>query len=213
MSIELLCRKLGMTQIFLESGECVPVTVLEATPNIVVDKRSAERDHYDALQLGTGERKESRFGKAELGHFKSKDVTPQRVIRESRVTAEEAAEYEIGQEITCAYFEEGQKVDVIGISKGRGYAGVVKRHGMKIKKRTHGTHEAFRHGGSIGAGATPGHVIKGMKMPGQMGNARVTTKNLRIAKIDAEKNLIFVRGGVPGHNDAVVRVRHAVSGK
>ena len=213
MSIELLCRKLGMTQIFLESGECVPVTVLEATPNTVVDKLSAERDHYDALQLGAGERKESRFGKAELGHFKSKEVTPQRVIRESRVSAEEAAEYEIGQEIPCTYFDEGQKVDVIGISKGRGYAGVVKRHGMKIKKRTHGTHESFRHGGSIGAGATPGHVIKGMKMPGQMGNARVTTKNLRIAKIDAEKNLIFVRGGVPGHNDAVVCVRHAVSGK
>jgi large subunit ribosomal protein L3 len=213
VAIELLCRKLGMTQIFLDTGECAPVTVLDASPNTVVDKKTEERDHYSALQLGSGENKESRFGKAELGHFKANNASPQRVIRESRVTAEEAAEYEIGQEITCAIFEEGQTVDVIGTSKGRGFTGVVKRHGMKIKKRTHGTHEAFRHGGSIGAGATPGHVIKGMKMAGQQGNARVTTKNLKIVKIDAEKNLIFVRGGVPGHNDALVCVRRSLSGK
>lgn len=213
MAIELLCRKLGMTQIFLETGECAPVTVLEAAPNTVVDKKTEERDHYSSLQLGVGERNESRFGKAELGHFKSKDVTPRRVIRESRVSAEEAAEYEIGQQVTCSIFEEGQTVDVIGTSKGRGFTGVIKRHGFKISKRTHGTHEAFRHSGSIGAGATPGHVIKGLKMAGQQGNARVTTKNLRIVKIDAEKNLIFVRGGVPGHNDAIVRVRHSLSRK
>ncbi len=213
MAIELLCRKLGMTQIFLESGECVPVTVLEAAPNTVVDRKTEERDNYSALQLGVGERQEDRFGRAELGHFKSNNVTPKRVIRESRVNAEEAAQYEIGQEIDCSIFEERQKVDVIGTSKGRGFAGVVKRHGFAIKKRTHGTHESFRHAGSIGAGATPGHVIKGMKMAGQLGNARVTTKNLEIVKIDGEKNLIFVRGGVPGHNDAIVSVRDAVSGK
>jgi large subunit ribosomal protein L3 len=213
MAIELLCRKLGMTQIFLETGECAPVTVLDAAPNMVVDKKTEERDHYNALQLGTGERKESRFGKAELGHFKKQDVVPQRVIRETRVTAEEAAEYEIGQQINCSIFEEGQTVDVIGTSKGRGFTGVVKRHGFKIKKRTHGTHESFRHAGSIGAGATPGHVIKGMKMAGQHGNARATTKNLKIVKIDGEKNLIFVRGGVPGHNDAIVCVRRSLSGK
>lgn len=213
MAIELLCRKLGMTQIFLETGECAAVTVLDAAPNTVVAKKSEEHDHYTALQLGTGERKESRFGKAELGHFKKTNVSPQRVIRESRVTTEEAAEYEVGQQIGCSIFEEGQTVDVIGTSKGRGFTGVVKRHGFKIKKRTHGTHEAFRHSGSIGAGATPGHVIKGKKMAGQHGNARITTKNLKIVRIDEERNLIFVRGGVPGHNDGIVCVRHSLSGK
>ncbi len=213
MAIELMCRKLGMTQIFLDSGEAVPVTVLEATPNTVVQKKTEETDNYTALQLGVGENKESRFGKAEVGHFKKSDISPARLLRESRVTAEEAEGYEVGQTIDCSIFEEGQKVDAIGTSKGRGFTGVVKRHGFAIKKRTHGTHEFFRHGGSIGAGATPGHVIKGMKMAGQHGNERVTLKNLEVARIDADKNLIFVRGGVPGHNDAIVCLRHALTGK
>ena len=213
VAIELLCRKLGMTQLFLASGECVPVTVLDASPNTVVDKKTQERDKYTALQLGSGARKESRFGKAELGHFKSQDVEPARELFECRVTEEEAETYEVGQTIDSSIFEEGQKVDVMGTSKGRGYTGVVKRHGFAIKKRTHGTHESFRHGGAIGAGATPGHVIKGMKMPGQHGNSRVTLKNLKIEKIDAEKHLIFVRGGLPGHIDGLVCVRDALSGK
>ncbi|MDP6978617.1 MAG: 50S ribosomal protein L3 [Myxococcota bacterium] len=213
MAIELMCRKLGMTQIFLDSGEAVPVTVLEATPNTVVQKKTEEKDKYAALQLGVGENKESRFNKPEAGHFKKGEVSPARVLRESRVTPEEAEGYEVGQTIDCSIFEEGQKVDAIGTSKGRGFSGVVKRHGFAIKKRTHGTHEFFRHGGSIGAGATPGHVIKGMKMAGQFGNERVTLKNLEIARIDADKNLIFVRGGVPGHNDAIVCLRDALTGK
>lgn len=213
MAIELLCRKIGMTQIFLESGECVPVTVLEAAPNTVIDKMTEERDSYTALQLGTGERRESLFGKAELGHFTSKNVAPKRTIRECRVTAEQAAEYEVGQEIDGSIFDEGQKVDIIGTIKGRGFAGVVKRHNFAIKKMTHGTHEAFRHGGAIGAGATPGHVIKGMKMPGQLGNSRTTTTNLKLVRIDAEKNLLFIKGGVPGHRDGIVCVRDALSGK
>ena len=213
MAIELMCRKLGMTQIFLDSGEAVPVTVLEATPNTVVQKKTVENDKYTALQLGVGENKESRFSKAEAGHFKKGDVSPKRELRESRVSAEEAEGFEVGQQIDCSIFEEGQKVDVVGNSKGRGFAGVVKRHGFAIKKRTHGTHEFFRHGGSIGAGATPGHVIKGLKMAGQYGNERVTMKNLRIAKIDAEKNLIYLRGGVPGHNDGIVCLRDAQTGK
>ncbi|MCH7599671.1 MAG: 50S ribosomal protein L3 [Myxococcales bacterium] len=213
MAIELLCRKLGMTQLFLDSGECVPVTVLEAAPNLVVDKKTMERDKYSALQLGVGDRKESRFGKAEAGHFKAHDLTPKALLRECRVTTEEAAGFEIGQEIDSSIFDEGQKVDVIGISKGRGFAGVVKRHGFKVKRRTHGTHEAFRHAGSIGAGSTPGHVVKGLPMCGHMGNARITTKNLTIVKIDAEKHLLYVRGGVPGHIDGYVSVRDALSGK
>ena len=141
-------------------------------------------------------------------------MTPKRILRESRVAPAEAENHEVGSEITCEIFQEGQYVDAIGTSKGRGYAGVVKRHGFAIKKRTHGTHEAFRHAGSIGAGASPGKVIKGMKMPGQMGNEQVTVRNLRIAKIDADLNLLFIRGAVPGHDDGIVCIRNAVrSGK
>jgi large subunit ribosomal protein L3 len=213
VAIELICRKIGMTQLFLDNGQCVPVTVLDASPNTIVDIKTEERDKYTALQLGSGERKESRFGAAELGHFKKKNLEPKGVLIESRVTPEEISELEIGGTIDCTIFTEGQKVDVHGTSKGRGFSGVVRRHNMAIKKRTHGTHEAFRHAGAIGAGSDPGHVIKGMKMAGQHGNARVTMTNLKIEKIDVEKHLLFVRGGVPGHNDGIVCVRDALQGK
>ncbi len=210
MAIELLCRKIGMTRIFDEAGEAIPVTVLEAGPNVVVQKKTEETDGYTALQLGFGDRREKLFTKPEKGHFEKAGVALKRHLRESRVDAEEAEGHEVGSEITCEIFEPGQYVDAIGTSKGRGYAGVVKRHGFKISKRTHGTHEAFRHGGSIGAGAWPAKVIKGMKMPGQMGNERVTVRNLRIAKIDAGQNLLFIRGAVPGHDDGIVCIRNAV---
>ena len=127
------------------------------------------------------------------------------------MSTDEAEGYEVGQQISCEIFETGQLIDVIGVSKGRGTAGVVKRHGVKIKKRTHGTHEAFRHSGSIGAGAYPGRVIKGMRMPGRMGNERVTVRNLEVVQVDGERNLLFVRGGIPGHNDGLVCVRSAVA--
>ena len=210
MSIELLCKKLGMTQIFVETGEAVPVTVLEAGPNSVIQKKTQEKDGYDAVQLAYGERREDLFSKAEKGHFAKSGVTPKRHLSESRLTAEEAAEIEPGAEIKVDLFEAGQRVDAIGTSKGRGFAGVVKRHGFAIKKRTHGTHEFFRHGGSIGAGADPGKVIKGMKMAGQHGNARVTTRNLEVIRVDAERNLLFVRGAVPGHKNGLVKIRKAV---
>jgi large subunit ribosomal protein L3 len=205
-----------MTRIFLQNGVCEPVTVLELGPNTVVQKKTIDRkkkqkpDQYNAIQLGSGERREKLFSKPELGHFKKAGVTPSRVLSESRIDAEELDQYEVGQELNCSLFEVGQKVDVIGTSKGRGYAGVVKRHGMAIKKRTHGTHEAFRHAGSIGAGAPPGHVIKGMKMAGQMGNERVTVRNLEVVRVDEDKNLVFVRGGVPGSINGTVKLRQAV---
>lgn len=213
MAIELMCRKVGMTQVFDDAGVCIPVTVLAADANVVVQKKTPESDGYAALQLGFGDRRPDLFNKAERGHFAKSDTAPRRHLRESRISAEELENYEVGQEIGCGIFEEGQKVDVIGQTKGRGYAGVVKRHGFAIKKRTHGTHESFRHGGSIGAGAYPGHVIKGMKMAGQLGNTRVTIRNLDVVKVDADQNLLFVRGGIPGHNDAVVKVRTAVAAK
>jgi large subunit ribosomal protein L3 len=210
MAIELLCRKIGMTRVFNDSGDAVAVTVLEAGPNTVVQKKTREIDGYIALQLGFGARRESLFSKAESGHFKKAGVDPQRTLSESVVEPAVADEHEVGSVITCGIFEVGQFVDAVGISKGRGFAGVVKRHGFAIKKRTHGTHEAFRHGGSIGAGAWPGKVIKGMKMPGQMGNERVTVRNLQVEKVEADQNLLFVRGSVPGHRDAIIRIRHAV---
>ncbi len=211
MAIELLCRKIGMTRLFAEDGECIPVTVLEAGPNAVVQKKTDETDGYTALQLAFQDRRPKTATKAVRGHFAKAKVGLKRHLCESRISAEEAGSYEVGQELKVDLFSEGQWVDVIGKSKGKGTAGVVKRHGFKVKRRTHGTHEAFRHGGAIGAGSYPGKVIKGMGMPGRMGNARVTTRNLQVIRIDAERNLLFVRGAVPGHNNGVVRVRRAVA--
>ena len=213
MAIELMCRKLGMTQIFDESGRCHPVTVLEASPNVVVQRKTPETDGYSAVQLGFGDRRPQLFTKPQRGHFEKAGVAPKRHLRESRVDAEQAVGFEVGQEIGCDVFEQGQLIDVIGTSKGRGTAGVVKRHGFAIKKRTHGTHESYRHGGAIGAGAYPGKVIKGMGMPGRLGAERVTVRNLEIVRIDAEKKLLFVRGAVPGHAEGVVCVRSAVSSR
>ena len=210
MAIEFLCRKIGMTQYYNEAGECIPVTVLDAQPNRVVQKKTPETDGYSALQLGWGERKPKRTSKALKGHFEKAGVGPQRVLRESRISPEELEGFEVGQEIEVGIFEAGQRVDVVGTSKGRGTTGVVKRHGFAIKRRTHGTHEFFRHGGAIGAGAYPGKVIKGLKMAGRHGNSRVTALNLEVVRVDPEKKLLFVRGGVPGHNDAVVCVRPSV---
>ena len=211
MALELLCRKIGMTQIYSDSGECIPVTVLEAGPNTVIQKKTADKDGYDALQLGYGERRPSRTSKPAAGHFEKAGVAPTRVLCESRLTAEEVESHEVGQVINTEIFSEGQRVDLVGTSKGRGTAGVVKRHNFKVKRRTHGTHEYFRHPGAIGAGAWPGRVIKGMKMPGRMGNERVTVRNLEVVRVDTDQNLLFVRGSVPGHTDGIVRVRHAVA--
>ena len=211
MSIELMCRKLGMTQVFAESGEAVPCTVLSLDPNVVVQKKSSEgADGYDAVQLGVGEKREKLFTKAAKGHLEKAGVPLKRHLKESRLTAEEAAELEVGQELGVDQFETGERVDVIGNSKGRGFQGVVKRHGFAIKKRSHGTHEYFRHPGSIGAGANPGRVIKGQKHAGHMGDERVTIKNLEVVRIDEERNLLFVRGAVPGNKNNLVRVRKAV---
>lgn len=211
MALELLCRKIGMTRIYDETGQMIPVTVLEAGPNPVVQKKTAAKDGYDALQLGFGERKRVRTTKALLGHFDKAQVAPKRHLRESRVTAEDATKWEVGQEVKVDVFAKGQRIDVVGTSKGRGTAGVVKRHHFAVKKESHGTHEGFRLPGSIGPGSYPGHVIKGLRMPGHMGNEQVTTRNLVVARVDADRNLLLVRGAVPGPNDGLVRVRAAVA--
>jgi len=210
MPIQLLCRKLGTTQIFAEDGECIPVTILVAGPNTVVQKKTAERDGYTALQLGFGERRPSRTARPLAGHFRKANAAPTYHLHESRVTPEEAAAHEVGQAVTVEIFQKGQRIDVIGTSKGRGTAGVVKRHNFSIKRRTHGTHESTRHGGAIGAGSYPGRVLKGMNMPGRMGNEQVTSLNLEVVEIDPERSLLLVRGSIPGHRNGVVRVRPTV---
>lgn len=213
VSIELLCKKLGMTQLFAEDGSAIPVTVLEAGPNVVVQKKTEETDGYYAVQLAFGDRRESLFSKAMKSHYAKHGAgAPRRYLSESRLTAEEAAGLEPGSELKVDLFEAGQRVDAIGKSKGRGFSGVVKRHGFSIKKRTHGTHEFFRHGGSIGAGSNPGRVIPGLRMAGHHGDARVTTLNLEVVKVDVERNLLFIKGAVPGHPNGLVKIRKSVKG-
>ena len=211
MSLEILGRKLGMTQVFRESGDRVPVTVLRAGPCTVVQKKTAESDGYSAVQLGFEERKEKHTSKPQMGHFAKSGGSPKRFLYEVRLSEQDLAELELGQEITCAEsFEAGQKVDVRGVSKGRGFAGVVKRHHYSMHSSTHGTHEFFRHGGAMSAGTYPGRILPGKKMAGHLGDARVTQLGLRIERIDAERNLVFVTGAVPGHKNGLVRIRASI---
>jgi large subunit ribosomal protein L3 len=211
--IDLLCRKLGMTQIFDAAGERVGVTVLEAGPNVVVQKKTPEKEGYAAVQLGFGERRRVTMTKPVLGHFEKAGVAPKRYLAESRLDAAELAGFEKGQELGAALFEQGQRVDVIATSRGRGTQGVVKRHNFPMHRWTHGTHEFFRHGGSIGANSFPGRVIKGLRMAGRHGNTRTTTRNLEVVRVDAERNLLFVRGAVPGHPNTLVKVRRAIAAR
>lgn len=211
MAIEFLCRKIGMTRTFTDGGVSVPVTVLEAGPNTVVQRKTPDKDGYAALQLGFGERRRKTLTRPELGHFDRANVAPKRHLEESRVDEATLEQYEAGAEIRVDLFEAGQKVDVTGVSKGRGTAGTVKRHNFAVKRRTHGTHEGFRLPGAIGAGAYPGRVIKGHGMFGHMGDARRTVRNLEVVEVDAERNLLLVRGPVPGHRNGTVRVRAAVA--
>lgn len=211
MAIELLCRKLGMTRYYSEAGFSIPVTVLEAGPNTVVQKKTPDKDDYAALQLGFRERRRKTLTRPALGHFERAGVAPKRHLRESRVDEETLGRYEPGAELKADLFEAGQRVDVTGVSKGRGTAGTVKRHNFAVKRRTHGTHEGFRLPGAIGAGAYPGKVIKGHGMFGHMGDERRTVRNLEVVEVDAERNLLLLRGPVPGHRFGTVRVRAAIA--
>jgi large subunit ribosomal protein L3 len=213
VAIELLCRKLGMTRIFNEAGDCIPVTVLEAGPNSILQHRTLDRDGYAALQLGFGDKRRKVLSKPALGHFDKANSAPKRWVRECRVEPEVLEQHAVGSELKADLFSEGQYVDVIGTSKGRGTAGVVKRHNFSVSKATHGTHEGRRRPGSIGAGSYPGKVWKGKKMYGRMGNVRVTTRNAVVVKVDSEKNLVLIRGAVPGHNQALVTLRPATAPK
>jgi len=199
MSIGLVGRKLGMTRIFTEAGESVPVTVIEAEPNKVSLVQTLDVDGYDAIQVTTGVRKSSRVNKPMAGHFAKAGVMAGRGLWESRV--EEASELngiESGSEFGVDRFSEGQYVDVMGTSKGKGYAGVIKRHNFRGQDRSHGNSLAHRAPGSIGQNQTPGRVFKGKKMSGHMGNVRVTTQNLQVVRVDMERNLLLIKGAIPG---------------
>lgn len=214
-TLGLLGRKVGMTQLFADDGRVIPVTVIQAGPCTVLRvKTEAMADGYNSLQLGFGERKESRLNKPESGQFKAAGASPCAHVREIRVDQGTAGGMEQGKVLTVSdVFEEGTTVDVCGVSKGRGFAGVMKRHNFSGFIRSHGTHEFFRHGGSIGTRLTPGMVLKGKKMPGHMGGERVTVQNLLVARVDTERNLVFVKGGVPGPNGGIVTVRRAVKSR
>jgi large subunit ribosomal protein L3 len=203
----MLGRKVGMTQIFKEDGEVVPVTVIEAGPLFVVQKKTVEKDGYNAIQVGFGEVKERRLTKPLKGHFEKANVAYRKFLREFHV--ENPDEFEIGQEIKVDVFAEGDMVDVTGTSKGKGTAGVIKRHNFARGRETHGS-KHHRMPGGMSAGTYPGRVFKGHRMMGRMGNERVTVQNLEVVRIDAEKNLILIKGAVPGPKKGLITIKETV---
>jgi len=203
----LIGKKIGMTQIFDESGLAVPITLIEAGPCYVTQVRQPERDGYNAVQLGFGEAKPKHLTGGQLGHLKTSELPPLQFLREFRVKDSEVNEgdkLEVGE-----VFSVGDQVDVVGTSKGKGFQGAVKRHGFRGGPRTHGQSDRLRATGSIGAGTTPGRVFKGKRMPGHMGSERVTIQNLQVAYVDPDRNLLGVRGAIPGPKGGVVMIKEA----
>jgi large subunit ribosomal protein L3 len=204
----ILGTKLGMTQVFDEAGQVVPVTVVQAGPCVVTSVRTPDSDGYSAVQLGYGEINPRKVTKPVAGLFEKAGVTPRRYLAEIRT--ESASEYTLGQEVTAGVFEAGQKVDVSGKSKGKGFAGVMKRHGFKGLSSSHGTQRKHRSPGSIGACATPGRVFKGVRMAGRMGAVKTTVQGLTVQSVDNDKNLLLIKGAIPGPNGSLVVVRSTV---
>lgn len=206
----LLGRKVGMTQVFGATGEVIPVTVLEVGPCVVTQVRTQDRDGYEAVQIGFGEARPKSLNKPQKGHL----AAAGRLVRYLReFAADNLDDHQVGQTLTVDVFNEGDLIDVTGTSKGRGFQGVMRRHGFRGGPRTHGQSDRSRAPGSIGAGTDPGHVWKGTRMAGRMGNRRVTTQNLRVVEILADRNILLVRGSVPGAKNGLVIVRRAVKSK
>ncbi|NBI30350.1 50S ribosomal protein L3 [Chengkuizengella marina] len=201
----ILGKKLGMTQVFTPEGIVIPVTVVEAGPNVVLQKKDLETDGYEAIQLGFGDKKENNAIKPEKGHAKKANATPKRYVKEFRGI--NSSEYEVGQEVKADIFAEGEFVDVTGTSKGKGFQGAIKRHGQRIGPKSHGSHY-HRKPGSMGA--IVNRVFKGKKLPGHMGSETVTLQNLEVVKVDAEKNILLVKGSIPGAKNSFVRVQASV---
>jgi large subunit ribosomal protein L3 len=213
MTMGLVGRKCGMTRVFTEDGISIPVTVIEAQPNRITQVKTVETDGYRALQVTAGSRKASRVSKPEAGHFAAAKVEAGDLVTEFRLDDADEGEFEPGGELKVDLFEAGQKVDVIGTSIGKGYAGTVKRHNFRTQDATHGNSLAHRAPGSIGQNQTPGRVFKGKKMAGQMGNVRRTVQNLEVVRVDAERNVLLIKGAVPGSAGGKVIVRPAIKAK
>ena len=207
MKKAILATKVGMTQIFNENGVLIPVTVLQATPNVVTQVKTVENDGYAAVQVGFGEIREVLVNKPRKGHFAKAGVANKRFLREFKF--ENAAEYTVGQEIKANIFAEGDKIDVTGISKGKGFQGAIKRHGLSRGPMKHGS-KYHRHAGSNGAATTPGRVFKGKHMPGHMGAVKVTVQNLEVVKVDVDNNLLLVKGAVPGSKKSMIVLKETV---
>ena len=210
MAIGVVGRKCGMTRIFTEDGASIPVTVIEVEPNRVTQVKTLETDGYRAVQVTTGSRRASRVNKPLAGHFARANTEAGRGLWEFRLNENEGEDIEVGSEIKAEIFEAGQKVDVTGTSIGKGFAGVVKRHNFSTQDATHGNSLSHRAPGSIGQNQTPGRVVKGKKMSGHMGDERVTTQNLEVVRIDTERNLLLIKGSVPGAPGGAVMVRPSV---
>lgn len=206
----ILGKKIGMTQIFDQNGEVIPVTVVQAGPCKVMQVKSeAGKDGYASVKLGFGPVEERKVNKPELAKVKKAGLDPVRFVREFRISEEQTAEFEVGQDVTADIFEAGDYVNVTGKSKGRGFAGVMKRHGFHGGKGSHGVHEYYRHGGAPGCSAYPGKIIKGKKMPGQYGNVTFTAENLKVVGVDLENNLLLIHGAVPGSHNTYLMIRSA----
>jgi len=216
MAMGLVGRKCGMTRVFTDDGISIPVTVIEAQPNRITQVKTVESDGYSALQVTAGGKKASHVSKPEAGHFAKARVEAGDLMTEFRLDPSdtpEDGEFQLGQEIKVDLFSEGQIVDVIGTSIGKGFAGTVKRHNFSMQPATHGTSLAHRAPGSIGQNQSPGRVFKGKKMSGHMGNVRRTAQNLKVVRVDAERNLLLIRGAVPGHAGGRVVVRPAIKAR
>ena len=213
MTMGLVGRKCGMTRVFTEDGISIPVTVIEAQPNRITQVKTVETDGYRALQVAAGSRKASRVSKPAAGHFAAAKVEAGDLITEFRLNDADEVAFEPGAELKVDLFEAGQKVDVIGTTIGKGFAGTVKRHNFRTQDATHGNSLAHRAPGSIGQNQTPGRVFKGKKMSGQMGNVRRTVQNLEVVRVDAERNVLLIKGAVPGHRGGSVIVRPAIKAK
>lgn len=213
MTMGLVGRKRGMTRIFTEDGESIPVTVIEAQPNRITQVKTVERDGYRALQVTAGSRKPSHVSKPQAGHFANAKVEAGDMNTEFRLDDGDEAEYEVGSELKVDLFQEGQKVDVVGTSIGKGFAGVIKRYHFAMQDATHGNSLSHRAPGSIGQNQTPVRVFKGKKMAGHMGNVRRTVQNLEVVRVDAERNLLLIKGAVPGHSGGRVIVLPAVKAR
>ena len=213
MTMGLVGRKCGMTRIFTEDGVSIPVTVIEAQPNRITQVKTVENDGYRALQVTAGGKKPSRVSKPQAGHFAAAKVEAGDLIAEFRLDEADAGEIELGAEIKVDTFAAGQIVDVIGTSIGKGFAGVIKRYNFSMQDATHGNSLSHRAPGSIGQNQTPGRVFKGKKMSGHMGNVRRTVQNLEVVRVDAERNLLLIKGAVPGHRGGRVIVRPAIKAR